>query len=647
MSYLNFDKNQLINLEYSLSRETIRSNRAGSYASTTLVSCHTRKYHGLLVCPIPGLGVDKHVMISSLDETIIQHDKEFHLAVRKYPGIVHPGHKYIREFHIEPIPTVIYRVGGVLLKRERLLTEEEPRTLVRYTLEESHSHTLIRFHPFLAFRNFHQLRKANLNANTKFEKTQNGIKIQLYPEYPYLYMQLSKKVDYIPAPMWFYNVEYIEEQKRGYDYMEDLYVPGFFEFSLEKGESIVFSGGLDEITPASLQKRFNSELKNRTSRNNFYTCLENAAEQFLIRHKNGDVEVSAGFHWYNEGGRDALVATPGLTLTVDDTKTCKAILNTYSKQLKGALFINPRTPEKPLPSIDAPLWYIWAIQQYVYHTESLSSAWKLFGGDIKQIIQGYIEGIAYDIKMQENYLISGGNQNIALTWMDGYINGTPVIPRQGFPVEVNALWYNALCFGAQIAHKSRSYKIAKEWNTIAKKAAESFMELFWDEDKKYLADVALNTETKDWSVRPNQIIAAALHFSPISKNEIKKFVVDKVEQDLLTPRGLRTLSPKNPHYIPIYEGDHNKREIAYHSGTAHPWLLSFFTDAYLKLYEKSGVNTIEKLYNGFEKCMGEHGVGTISEIYDGNPPHLPRGAISQAWCVAALLETKKILDQYK
>ena len=251
MSYIQFDKKQLINLEYSLSRELIRSNRAGAFASKTIVGCNTRKYHGLLVVPQPLIDDDNHVLLSNLDETIIQHDAEFNLGIHKYPGGIYDpkGHKYVRDFNSDPIPNTVFRVGGVVLRREMIFTEKADRIMIKYTLEEAHSPTILRLTPFLAFRNMHRLSQANVEVNKKYQKIKNGIKLRLYPGYSHLYMQFSKQADYIHAPEWYYNIEYQEEMERGYEYEEDLFVPGFFELKIKQGESIVFVAGLQEVEP--------------------------------------------------------------------------------------------------------------------------------------------------------------------------------------------------------------------------------------------------------------------------------------------------------------------------------------------------------------------------------------------------------------
>lgn len=646
MSYLRFDKSRLINLEYSLGKEILRTNRAGSYASMTIIGCNTRKYHGLLVCPVDQLDGERYVLLSSLDETVIQHGKEFNIGIHKYEGDNYEpkGHKYVRDFEAETIPVTIIRVGGVVLRKERLLAENDEQILIKYTLLEAHSPTILRFKPFLAFRNIHTLSKSNLTANTKSEFVPNGIKSKLYNGYPYLYMQFSKSVNFIPVPDWYYNIEYLEEQKRGYDYKEDLFVPGYFELPIKKGESVVFSGSTKEVNPNSITRRFTAELKKRVPREDFKNCLINSARQFIVRKKE-ETQIIAGFPWFDCWGRDTFISLPGLTLSLDDPKTFLQVTDTEVKKLKGGLFPNMGFEEDvAYNSVDAPLWFFWAIQQYVDYAGSEMSVWKKYSGHMKAILAAYRNGTSFNIRMQENGLIWAGEEGKALTWMDAVVDGYPVTQRKGFAVEINALWYNAIKFTLELAEKAGDNKFVKEWVNMPEKIKESFRIVFCDPDKAYLADY-VDGDYKDWSVRPNQIFAVSFKYSPLD-NDKKKQVLDTVRKELLTPRGLRTLSPKNPDYKAVYEGNQEQRDKAYHQGTVWPWLLGHFCEGYLKLHKKSGIGFVRQLVEGFEEVMSEHGIGSISEIYDGNPPHLPGGAISQAWSVAEILRILTMLEKY-
>ncbi len=648
MSYIKFDKTQLINLEYSLNRELIRSNRAGSFANTTIIHCNTRKYHGLLICPLEDLDGGHHVLLSSLDETIVQHDKEFRLGIHKFPDTYNPlGHKYVRDFDTNPIPILTYRVGGVILTKETLIAEEEESLMIRYTLVEAHSPTKLLLKPFLAFRNIHALSKSNMDANTKYQTVNNGIKIKLYNGYPNLYMQTSKKSEFIAAPDWYYNFEYPEEQKRGYEFAEDLYVPGFFELPIKVGESIVFIATLKEATTLTLTRKFEAEINKRVPRNSFEQCLQNAAQQFIVR-KDNKTKILAGFPWFVESwSRDTFIALPGLTLSIGDTETCKSVLDTMSKELRGCLFPNIIKPNsnQELNSVDAPLWYIWAIQQYVAFTGNYEEAWADYGKKIVKILDGYRAGTLYNIHMKPNGLIYAGAPGMALTWMDAVINNKPVTPRIGYDVEVNALWYNAIVFALELADICSDQKTLAQWNGMVELVKRSFIDTFWDEKQHYLADY-VDGFYKDWSVRPNMIFAASLPFSPLEDYQ-KKAVVDIVKRELLTNRGLRTLSPQNANYKGEYLGDQATRDAAYHQGTVWPWLLGHFCDAYIKLHQRSGLSFVKKLLIGFEDELTSFGIGTISEIFDGNPPHEPRGAVSQAWSVAELLRIKSMIEQFE
>lgn len=647
MGYIKFDKTQLINLEYSLQREILRSNRAGSYAFTTITGCNTRKYHALLACPIDNFDEETFILLSSVDETVVQQGNHFNLGIHKYPGVFEPkGHKYIRDFETDPVLSLVYRVGDMVLRKEMLLITFEERIIIRYTVVDVHTSAKLLFKPFLAFRKIHSLSKANMDANTKYKSIKNGIKLKLYNGFPYLHLQFSKKPEYVPVPQWYYNIEYPEEQKRGYDYHEDLYVPGFFEIPVKKGDVIVFSAGTKEVQTQTLNRQFNKELSGRISRDSFYNCLVNSAQQFIVK-RNKRTEIIAGFPWFGRWGRDTFISLPGLTLSQSDIKTCKAVIDTMLTELKGAFFPNAGSYENPsYNSVDAPLWFFWSLQQYCEFSRSYRHLWKEYGKKMKSILNAFRKGTLFNVRMDENGLLWQGETGKALTWMDAIVSGKPVTPRNGYAVEINALWYNAIMFCLTLAKIANDRKFVFEWLQVPELIRKSFLEVFWDETRGYLADTS-NEEGTDRSMRPNQIFAASLPYSVIESIEIKKLIVDNVRKELLTPKGLRTLSPSDPKYTGNYEGSQQQRDSAYHQGTVWPWLLGHFSEAYLRIYQKEGVNFIEKLFGNFEEDMVIHGIGSISEIYDGDPPHNPNGAVSQAWSVAELLRMKMMIDQFK
>ena len=647
MSYIEFDRTQLVNLEYSLSRELLRTNRSGAYSCSTIINCNTRKYHGLLVVPQPVIDGGNHVLLSSLDETVIQREAEFNLGIHKYPGNKYypKGHKYIRDHFTEPIPRIVYNVGGVILSKEILFSSNDNRIMIRYTLEDAHSPTTLKFRPYLAFRNVHTLKRINIDADTRYKQVKNGIRMCLYRGYSDLLMQFSKKAAYTHVPDWYYNIEYDQEMERGYDYQEDLFVPGFFEVQIKKGESIYFTAGLEEINPATLDQLFQNEINRRTPRNSFENCLINAAQQLIV--KNGEkTEIVAGYPWFGRWGRDTFIALPGLTLVTGDYKTCRDVIYTMLNEMQGPLFPNIGSGNQAAyNSADAPLWFVWALQQYAIFTKTTDKIWEEFGEKLKAILNGFKEGTTYNIKMHDNYLIYSGESGKAVTWMDAVVDGRPVTPRTGYAVEINALWYNAVMFCLEAARYMEDNDFLYEWGPIASQIPANFKSMFWSKEIGYLADYVYG-DFKDFSVRPNQIFATSLPYNPVSE-KIRQLIIDTVKRKLLTPRGLRTLTPRHPDYKGIYFGNQKERDEAYHQGTAWPWLLGHFAEGYLKIYKKSGVDYIKSIYKDFEPVMSEAGIGTISEVYDGDPPHKAGGAISQAWSVAELLRMGWLIKVYE
>ncbi len=644
MSYIDFDKTQLINLKYSLHRELLRTNRAGSYANTTIITTNTRKYHGLLVVPQPNIDDDNHVLLSEIDETIISNNFEFHVGMRMYPnGIYEPkGHKYIREFVSDPNPKLIFRMGSIVFVKEYIFAANDNRVFIKYTLESALQEVTFRLKPFLAFRSVHTLSEANDYANRDYKEIKNGVSWQLYEGYSSVNMQFSKKPNYTHQPDWYYDIEYIRERERGYKSTEDLFIPGYFDVKLNKGESVVISAGLEEKNPSFIVRQWTSEVKKRTPRNSYENCLNNAAEEFIITN-NKRTEVVAGYPWFGRWGRDTFIALPGLTLPRNDIRSFKAVTNTMLGELKDGLFPNVgHGHEAAYNSVDTSLWFFWALQQLHNHGNSRINIWKEYGDSMKSILTNFKKGTHNSIIMHNNGLIWAGEPGKALTWMDAIVDGVPVTPRIGYAVEINALWYNAINFCLKLAEDANDKTFIKQWQHLPKIISTSFNDIFWDDEKLYLAD-CVNGDNKDWSVRPNMIFAISMEYSPLDKSRSFE-VLNIVKQNLLTKRGLRTLSPKNMSYKGKYTGNQEERDQAYHQGTAWPWLLGAFAEAYLKIIGKSGIDTVKEIYNSFEEVMNDDGIGTISEVYDGDPPHIAGGAISQAWSVAEILRIKLMID---
>ncbi len=644
-SYLRFEKALMTNLQESLPRELLRTNRSGAYSCSTIVDCNTRRYHGLLVVPVPELDDDNHVLLSSLDVTVVQHGAEFNLGLHKYQGNVYSptGHKYIREFDIEKVPSTTYRVGGVILKKEVVFQHYENRILIRYTLVDAHSQTILRFRPFLAFRSVRQFTHENSTASRDYQEVENGIKTCMYAGYPELYMQFSKKNQFIFNPDWYRGIEYPKEQERGYASNEDLYVPGYFEMPMRKGESVVFAASTKDSATGSLKKLFDKEVEDRHPRSNFLNCLVTAAHQF--HNRRGDERyILAGYPWFKSRARDTFIALPGLTLSIEEVSYFEKVMQSAEKALRQ--FITGKEITYPIYEIDrpdVPLWCIWAIQQYTNEVGKERSL-KMYGKFLKDIMK-FIESNKHPhMKVEDNGLlyVDGGREE-AMTWMNSTANGLPVVPRTGYIVEFNALWYNALRFCADLAALDKSSKDVEHLEKEAEQVKTAFVDTFLNE-YGYLFDY-VDGDNTDWSVRPNMIFAIALDYSPLNPAQ-QKAVLDVCTRELLTPKGLRSLSPKSSGYNPMYVGPQAQRDYAYHQGTAWPWLGGFYLEACLKIYKRTRLSFVERQMVGYEDEMFQGCVGTIPELFDGNPPFTGRGAISFAMNVAEILRTMELLEKY-
>ncbi|MBR4758510.1 MAG: glycogen debranching enzyme family protein [Bacteroidaceae bacterium] len=645
MSYLRFDKTLMTNLEESLPKEILRSNRSGAYSCTTLVDCNTRKYHGLLVVPVPELDDENHVLLSSLDATVIQHGAEFNLGLHKYHGdnFSPRGHKYIREFDSLQVPTTIYRVGGVLLKREQVFQHFENRLIIRYTLLDAHSETTLRLRPFLAFRSVREYTHENGRASRAYYEVENGIKTCMYQGYPDLYMQIDKENKFVYQPDWYRGVEYPKEQERGYATNEDLYVPGYFEFNIKNGESVVFSAGLSEIETKKLAELADFEVKVRTPRDNFYNNLVNSAHQFIIT-RDGENYVLAGYPWFKCRARDLFISLPGLTLTNNEVEKFELVMKTAEKAIRQFIAGEPigvKIYEMEQP--DVLLWAVWCIQQYG-KIMNLNQCIEKYGKLVWDIMEFIRAGKHPGLEVHKNGLIyAPGGKDKAITWMNSSSFGRPIVPRTGYIVEFNALWYNALMFSAEICRNMKDEKTALALEKQAKKAGESFIEVFMNEHG-YLLDF-VDGNMMSWEVRPNMIFPVAFDYSPLDAKQ-KKTILDFCTKELLTPKGLRSLSPKSGAYNPMYVGPQQQRDYAYHQGTAWPWLAGFYMEACLRVFGRSRVSFIERQLVGYEEELFYHCIGTIPELFDGNPPFHGRGAISFAMNVAEIMRVVKLLDKY-
>jgi predicted glycogen debranching enzyme len=645
MSYLKFDKNLMINLEQSLPKEMLRTNQAGAYHCTSIVGCNTRKQHGLLVVPIGDEEYKPHVLLSSLDETVIQHGAPFNLGIHRYQGGVYSpnGHKYIREFDCESVPRTTYRVGGVVLTKEVIFISKENRVLIRYTLVEAHSPTTLQFRPFLAFRESNALVMENNSINSECRPVQNGISCCLYEGYPELFMQITRKPEFVFDPHWYKNIEYVKDLERGVPYTEDLWVPGYFSVNIKKGETIIFSAGLSEANTRTLAKMYENEIASRTARSSFFNCLKNSAKQLYFKKDNHEYMLS-GYPWGTILARNTFMSLPGNTIAIDHRDDFEAIMETAGATL--GRFMDNGHISRTIHGIDLPdipMWAIWAIQQYA-RNYGMADAAARYTDLVARMLQFVLSGSHPRLQLLDNGMLSTEGTEEAASWMNSMWDGRPVVPRTGLLVELNALWYNALLFAVALTEGNDALAEQRNlWQQTADRMQQPFIDTFLN-DYGYLYDY-VSGNYADPSVRPNMAIAIGLDYSPLDRRQ-RKSVLDVVTRELLTPKGLRTLSPKSYGYRPFYLGSPYDREMAMHNGPVRPWLMGFYADAYLKVFGRSGVGYIDRKLIGFEEEMSQACIGSLSQLYDGNPPFSGRGAISHATNIAEVLRTIRTLKRF-
>ncbi len=641
MSYLKFDKTELVNLEYSLPREFLVTNKAGGYLNTSIIGCNTRKYHGLFVLPIERFEGRRYLLLSSMDETLIQHSQEFHLGIKCYgKNNYEPrGHKYIVDCEFDKTASIEYRVGGMLLRKSILFMHNKERMMIKYTLLEAHSATTLRLRPFLAYREIHTLTEANPEARTSFVPVENGAAFNMYDGFPELNIQLNKRNDYIHCPDWYYKVAYLEEQRRGFEYQEDLFTPGYFELPIKKGESIIVSVSTEPVSTKGLSALFTKEENSRISITGFEDCLRKSAKQMIVSTQKGIKEIYSGYSWLGKGLRETMIALPGVTLFADgDTKTFTEILDSafkiYSKQILSGS-----------KQVDAALWIFWVLQQYAEFTGDDRTLWVKYRTKLMSIMQSFIDGTRMGVHLADNGMLWAKMNGVAMTWMNAYdSNGNAITERGGFQVEVNSFWYNALCYMIEMEGKHGTDKKAVfRWQEIKEKIDANFYPMFWVESRKHLADY-IDENGQNIFTRPNQIFACSLKYSPINE-EVKGMVMEAVKRELLTVRGIRSLSPKNPLYKGVYDGNQTQRDLAYHQGSTRIWLLSFYIEAMFKLYGDVFKRKAKDIVAAFEEDITDHGVASICELYDGDPPHNPHGAIASAVATASLLRSEYLIKK--
>ena len=640
MAFLKFNKSELVNLSYSLKREIILANKTGACCNTSIVTCNTRRYHGLLAVPVEQFGGYRHVLLSSLDESLTLRGKRFNLGIHCYGEVYEPrGHKYIVDFDADPVPCVTYKIGEIVFRKKIVLSPDEDQLMIQYELVNAPAKVKLELKPFLAFRNIHGLTQENAVANTEFTPVQNGAAFCLYEGFPTLNIQLSTSTaSYKANPVWYKGITYSDEMRRGFDCREDLLQAGSFEVELHSGDTLVVSASAGAPVNASgLKRRFAAVVEKIGPINSFRDQLVRQADT-LIREDGGVKRVVAGYSWLFTGLlRETLVALPGLTLYGKNSpKEFEEILDNLIKENQERLTC--RTTQ-----VEAPLFMAVTLQQYIAFTGKDKAVWDKYGSTMKTIIESYLPGNRQEIAMLPNGLLWAQKDGVALTWMNAYIGGRAVTERAGYQVETNALWYNAICFALE--HEKKTSAFSKKWTPVKELIEKNYERTFWNPDLGFLADYVDNGG-QHLELRPNQLWAVSLDHRCVS-DEVVSEVMRLVNAELVTRRGIRTLSPRDIRYKGVYEGSQLERDEAYHNGCAWPFLLSQFCYASFNMMGSSFVRRAEWLTEGFYEDLSKHGVGCFSELYDGDPPHEPHGAISSAMTTAALLNINWLIGKYR
>lgn len=642
MAFLSFNKSELVNLEYSLKREIIGSNKTGAYCNTSVVDCNTRRYHGLLAVPVDAFGGEKHILLSGLDESIVVNHRQFNLGIHCYGDIYEPrGHKYIVDFTAAPVPTLTYKIGETTLRKSVILAPDSDQVMIKYEIVSSPASCELILKPFLAFRCIHKLTRENPEARTGYRELENGVSFNMYEGFPDLNLQFSKASEFRYAPSWYKGITYTDEYRRGFDCKEDLFVPGTFSLKLRKGESVIVSGSTAVEDAKFLSRKFTSIVKKKGNITSNLDLLKYNAD-LLICNRNGHKQIDAGLTWLETGLlRETIVALPGLTLYAG------AGAKEFEEILDNLIADNAERLSTRTTQIEAPLRIADDLQQYIAFGADAKKVWKKYGPVIKGIIESYLPGHRAEVAVHPNGLLWGQKWRTALSWMNAYVNGIPVTERAGYQVETNAFWYNAICFALEMEQRfaPKNTAFIQRWNAIKTLIDENFEKTFWIPERGYLADYVDNAGQGP-AVRSNQLYAIALEYSPVS-DENKSSIMQTIANELITSRGIRTLSPRNEAYRGVYEGSQIERDLAYHQGCAWIIPLDYYIDLAFRMVGPSFLKRAEYLIEGFYKDIYKHGVGAFSELYDGDPPHEPHGAISSACSTAALLRIEYLLDRYR
>ncbi len=648
-SLIEFDHLICADLAQSSGREWLETNGIGGFASSSLMDLNTRRYHGLLTAATkPPVG--RFVLLSKVEDALVIDGVRYELSANQYKGAIHPhGHQYLDSFRIDPFPIFCYRVEEIEIEKSVFQVHGENTVVIRYELFGGLGgrRCSLEIRPLIAFRDYHSTTHANDAINRHVEIAPNLATVKPYHDLPSLH--LAHNADSIDSSgFWFYNFEYERERERGLDCAEDLYSPFVLHFDLAVGRSpqiVASTLNRDVVETSQLEERELERRKNVVSSapkgDDFAQLLTAAAHQFIVARGDRN-SVIAGYPWFGDWGRDTMISLPGLTLVTGRFEEARNILRAFAQSIDRGMLPNrfPDAGEVPeYNTVDATLWMFHAVFELLRYTHDYDFVKRELYTSLADIIEWHERGTRYGIGVDIDGLLHAGVPGMQLTWMDAKIGDWVVTPREGKPVEIQALWYNALRVMEHLAIEFGDRDQSARYGALADFARTRFLQVFWNEADGCLYDV-LGESGPDRSIRPNQIFAVSLPYALLPRDQALR-VVDVCEWELLTPYGLRTLSPRDPNYRGHYGGDQRSRDSAYHQGTVWPWLLGPFLKAYVKVHGESAEarTRAAKFLEPMRAHLWQAGLGQISEVFDGDPPHHPGGCIAQAWSVAEVLRT--------
>lgn len=645
---ISFDKEICTNFQESSIREWLETNGIGGFAASTVSGANTRRYHGLLTAATrPPLG--RLTMLSKFEETLIVGGERFELSSNQYPLRVHPdGYIFLKNFRLDPFPVWTFEVEGIEIEKKIFMVGGQNTTVCRWSVVGGRRFEIfLELKPLFSFVDYHALQHETNEINMEFTKKENIVSIKPLNDLPQLFLS-HNAVEIEKTGYWYRNFEYEIEKERGFDFSEDLFQPFKLKFDLSETASVIVStekqviSDVETFEKSEIERRENL-IKDAGAKDDFAKQLVIAADQFIVSRGEGKT-IIAGYPWFSDWGRDTMIALNGLTLATNRAEVAKSILLEFSRHISEGMLPN-RFPdagdEAEYNTVDATLWYFEAVRAFAEKTGDYEFIEENLYGKLVEIIVWHLKGTRFNIHVDTDGLLFAGEEGLQLTWMDAKYEREVFTPRIGKAVEIQALWYNALCIMADFAERFSDEDGAAQYRSTAEIARESFNKVFWNEAEECLFDVVKNGE-KDASVRPNQIFAVSLPNTMLSIGTAKK-IVEKVESELLTPFGLRSLSPNDAKYRPVYTGSPFERDSAYHQGTVWGWLIGAFVDSYRKVHP-NGHKTearIAEILEGFKIHLSEAGLGQISEIFDADSPHKPRGCFAQAWSVAEVLRVLK------